>query len=530
VATLITIALAGGILAVPVTAANAGALPYTARVTPEASLTAANSITSAGGHLFVADTNAVLVFNAAGGLETTIASVFGATSITAAPDGATVYVAESSSAKIATIDVATLTKTAEVTVSACPSSLAVTATTVFYSSGCATVGSINHVDRGTGTAHDLATPDVTGIYDAPVLKTDGTTLYSLEYFGDLNAWPLTGSTLGTVVNGPSGIQQTPDWAVGGGRIVITNMNIYGYTMFDASTLSKVADLPAAAYPRTVAVTPNGATIVGGLQNGDVFWTFNAATAAATGQTPLAAANTNVWPAGGGVAFSADGSIAYMIGKEWTGDGVYHYSLIAASLGAHSSTSVSVAVTQALRYGAATTVTVTGTPNMTADVAVTSDGATTHYNVALGATGRSALKLVKPYSGTITATVPGDFTHTGYLSNAVAYRIPSAMSVAMTKGHKTIRGIVYYAKASYAKQAVRILAPAVGRTVTAILWRASGSRWIKRQVATLRTTSAGYVFTYLVSATKGVSYKITYSFRGDTFNGGNTGTTRVFRIG
>jgi YVTN family beta-propeller protein len=530
VTTLLALALAGAGLVGVTASAQAAALPYTARVTPEPSLTAANSIAGAGGHLFVADTNAVLVFGAAGNLETTITGVFGATGITAAPDGGQVYVAESTSAKIATIDVATLTKTAEVAVSACPSGLAVTSTTVFYSSGCSTAGVINHVDRATGTANDLSAPDASGFYQAPGLKSDGSTLYALDSFGQLTAWPVSGATLGTPVTAATGITGLPDWAVGGGRLAVTNMNIYGFSLYDGATLAKISDLPAAAYPRTVGFTPGGAALVGGLQNSNIYWMFNPATGQNTGKTGLAAGNQNVWAAGGGVAYDSSGSVAYMIGKEWTGDGAYHFSLIATTLGTPGTTKVSVAVTPATRFGAATTFTVTGTPNATAGVDVVSNGTTSHYSVPLGSTGRAVLKVTPRYSGTVTATVAGDLTHSGFRSPAVSFRAPSRTTAAISKGHKKINGVVYYAKVSLAKQQVRVVNPVYGRAVTATLSRLQGHRWVKSQSVTIHTTATGYGYTKLTRATRGVSYRVTFTFKGDAFGTRSSATTGVFRIG
>lgn len=528
---LLSLAVATGVLGLVPGTAEAGSLPYTVQVAPVSGLTSPNSLASAGGLLFVADTNAVQVLDTTGALVRTIPGLFGAKSVTAAPDGSVVYVAESTASKIATIDVATLTTTAEVTVSDCPTSLAVTATTVYYSSGCETVGEINHVDRASGTANDLAAPDATGFYAAPSLRADSSRLYALDYFGDLSSWPLSDAGLGTVATAPSGItSQNPDWAVGGGRIVITNMGIYGYTLYDASTLSKLADVPATAYPRNVGFSPSGATFVGGVQNNDVLWAFDSTTAQLTGKAALSAADANVWPAGTGVAFSADGSLSYMLGSLWNGDGTYHYSLITGLVGTPQPTSVAVAAVSPTKYGAATTFVVTGTPNRTATVTVTTAGVVKRYRVALSATGRGVVAPKLLTSGTATATVDGDLTHTGFVSGAVAYRVPSLVQVVMSRGHKTVHGIVYYARPALARQVVRVLAPAGGRAVAVTLWRQSGRRWIAVMTRTVRTTSTGYAATYLVSGAKAVSYRITYVFRGDARNGKGSGATAVFRIG
>jgi hypothetical protein len=190
----------------------------------------------------------------------------------------------------------------------------------------------------------------------------------------------------------------------------------------------------------------------------------------------------------------------------------------------------VAVTQATHYGSQTTFTVTGTPNVTARLDVTTINTVGHYNVHLGSSGKASLKLTKLYGGKVTATVPGDLTHSGFTSSAVTYRVPSRTSVSISKGYKKVNGVVYYHKASQAKQTVRVSAPVYYRAVTVMLRRLSGGHWVKVQKVTIHTTSSGYAYTYMKAAAKGVSYKVKYTFKGDSLTNRSHATSKVFRIG
>ena len=232
---------------------------------------------------------------------------------------------------------------------------------------------------------------------------------------------------------------------------------------------------------------------------------------------------------GGVAINRSGTIAYTLANTYDKG----YYILAASLGTPTPRTVRVAVTNPARYGYATKFTVIGTPSTVAALTIHNNGtgANTRVNVAIGSTGVAAYSRVLTYSGTAAATIAADLTHTGYASAAVAYRVPSLMTVSMSKPAKLVRGVYYYARATYARQIAAIRAVANGRAVYAYLYRVKiGSHtWAHIQSAVLHTTSTGAVYTYMASMSKGYYYKITYSFRGDTYNGASTGTTKVFRL-
>jgi hypothetical protein len=210
-----------------------------------------------------------------------------------------------------------------------------------------------------------------------------------------------------------------------------------------------------------------------------------------------------------------------------------YFILAASLGTPTPRTVTVAVTNPARYGYATKFTVTGTPSTVAVLTIHNNGSgvNTNVNVAIGSTGIAAYSRVLPYSGTATATIAADLTHTGYTSATVAYRVPSLMTVTMSKPAKIASGIYYYAKPPNARQTAAVKAPVYSRAVYVDLYRVKiGSHtWAHIQAGVLHTTSAGAVYTYMGSMTKGYYYRVTYTFKGDTLNGASAGTTKVFRL-
>jgi hypothetical protein len=531
-------ALAMSLLAIVAPAGHAGTLPATVGTYPLTGATAPNSITAAHGHIFVADSNSVLVYNEDGSPATAIAGVFGAKALTPSADGTSVFAAQTSGS-IAVIDTTTLTKGTDIAVAPYPvTSLAVVGNGLYYaySTGGST-GEINHVDLTTITAHDIAAPDATGLVDAPKMAVDNGRLITLDDSGTLRSWSADNTGLTDPKTGDAGFtgsSTVADIAAGGGRLAVVSMTGYNFQMFNSNTLALITTLPAAAYPESVGVAPNG-TIVGTTMFGGTdpnttksFWFYDPATGVNTGSAPQPGGWGAYSEQAGGVAFNGTGTIAYTLANTYDKG----YYILAASLVTPASRTVKVAVTNPARYGYATKFSVTGTPNTVAAVTIHNNGtgANTTVNVAIGSTGIATYYRALPYSGTVTATVAADVTHTGFTS-AAAYRVPSLMTVSMSKPAKIVSGIYYYVRATSAKQTAAIKAAMNGRAVYANLYRMRvGSRtWARVQTAVLLTTSTGAVYTYMALMAKGYYYKITYTFKGDTLNGASAGATKTFRL-
>jgi hypothetical protein len=370
------------------------------------------------------------------------------------------------------------------------------------------------------------------------MAVDNGRLITLDDYGTLRSWSADNTGLTDPKTGDAGFTGSStiaDIAAGGGRLAVVSMSGYNFKMFDSNTLALITTLPAAAYPESVGVAPNG-TIVGTTMFGGTdpnttksFWYYDPATGANTGSAPQPGGWGAYSEQAGGVAFNLTGTMAYTLANTYDKG----YYILAASLATPAARTVKVAVTNPARYGYATKFTVTGTPNTVAALTIHNNGtgANTTVNVTIGSTGIAAYSRVLPYSGTATATIAAGVTHTGFTSTAAAYRVPSLMRVAMSKPAKVVSGIYYYARPTYARQSAAITAPRYGRAVYANLYRMKiGSRtWAHVQSAVLHTASTGAAYSYMARMAKGYYYKITYTFKGDTLNGASVGTTKVFRL-
>lgn len=532
-------ALAAALLTFAAPAAQAGTHPATVGTYPLTGATAPNSITAANGHLFVADSNSVLVYNEDGTPDTTIASVFGAKALTASADGNSVFAAETSGS-IARIDTTTLTKSTDITVAHYPvTSLAVVGNYLYYAyqTGGAR-GEINHVDLTTNTAHDTARPDVTGLFDAPKMVVDHGRLITLDDQGTLRSWAADNTGLSDPKTGDAGFtgsSSIEDIAAGGGRLAIVSINGYNFQMFDSKTLALIATLPAAAYPASVGIARDG-TIVGTTNYGGndprttkSFWYYDPATAANIGSAPQPGGWGAYSEQPGGVAFNSTGTVAYTLANTYNGG----YYILAAWIGTLTPRAVKVAVTNPARYGFTTKFTVTGVPHTIAALTIHDNGTgvNTTVQVVIGSTGIAAYYRVLPYSGTATARIAPDLIHTVYRSPTVAYRVPSLMTVTMSKPTSVTPGVYHYSQSTDAEQTDVIKAPIPGRAVYVNLYRVKiGSHnWVRIHSDVLRTDSLGAVYGSMQSMIKGYYYKISYVFKGDSFNGPSANMTKAFRL-
>jgi YVTN family beta-propeller protein len=535
-ALVVSTALAAGVLgAAPVSAG--GSQPYLPPAYEMTGETAPNSIAAVGGHLFVADSNAVAVYAENGTFVKSISGVFGARAVVAAPDGSAVYVAESTSGQIAVIDPALLAKAAEIPIKPCEvGDLALVGQFLYYSYSCGSSGEINHVDLATGDAQDLASPDVTGMGVAPRLTADGERLIALDQDGSLSSWAVDAGTgaLGDKRTGDAGFQTWGDIAAGQGRLAITTMSGYKFQMFNASTLAKIADLPAAAYPVSVGIAPDG-TIVGSTNFGNdnlnqtnSFWFYDPATADLLRTSPQPGGWGEYTEIPGGVAFNEAGTVVYTLASTYQSG----YYIVASSVKAPSSRTVSVSAAGPTRYGLPTRFTVRGTPGSTARLTITSWNANDiTVTVPIGATGSATYSRVMTHHGSVSAQVGGDLSHSGYASGTASFRVPSAMSVVQSKPLKTVRGILVYKKAKAAKQLVTLRPGDSARGVVVTLYRQKKGKaaWVRVQTGTLYTDGYGRVYTYMAAMVRGYTYRVAYVFRGDSGNTGSGVTTKPFRL-
>ena len=517
------------------TASTAAAGSYSALVA-DVGLVRPQAMVQAGDKLFISDGNAVRVLTEQGVAITSVPGIFGAKGLVVSADGATVYAAAHGSNVIAAIDVAAPAVTTTYTVGGCPSDLAVVGSALFYSFGCTDgQGMLGHVDLTTGTVANPATPDATGFYGPPRVTGAEGRLYAVDVASspaDLTMWPVTDTTLGTPVVSTG--WSVSDIVAHGDRLLVASPSAGAFTVLD-STLSTVATYPAEPYPATGAWTSDGAHIVGGLAAtyGSGFYVYDTA----SGSTVLKAGIPGLAQVSGfpevqprGLALSADDSTAFALAHQYDNDGD-HYYLATTTTRTPLASSVSVTATTPARYGLPSTITVRtpGRPGAVVTLSVTADGATRTRSLVTNVSGVAVTTWVSAFTATVRATASGDLTHESATSSAVAFRVPSVMSVAVARGYKTSGGVTYFRKASAAQTAVRVAPYAYGRSVSVTLQRKSGTRWVSIQRTTLRLNTLGITGTYMKLVTKGVVYRVAYSFRGDAFNGPSSGVSRPYTV-
>jgi hypothetical protein len=309
---------------------------------------------------------------------------------------------------------------------------------------------------------------------------------------------------------------------------------YAFAMFDSTTLTKLANLPADAYPESVGVSPDG-TLVGTTEFGgsqpdttSSFWFYSPTTASLL--------RTSAQPGGwgsfsetkAGVAFNASGTVAYTLASTYD----QGYYLIASVVAAPQANAVSVAVTSPSRYGLPTRFQITGTPSSTARLTVHDNGSghDTTLTVTLGASGVATVWGALHYSGTVRATVDGDLTHAGFASATSSFRVPSRLTVTMSRPSKVSNHVYIYAKAPNARQLVNLAGPVYRRAVVVVLYQKKpGRAWSRHQTLTVHTDQYGRAFTYMRSMARGLVYRVAYRFAGDSFNGPSSGVTQMFRL-
>ena len=500
---------------------------------------APTDLVTAGGEEFVADTGSVQIFDSSLNRIGTVSGIGGARQLAVSPDGTTIYASEIVNSEIAVINVATATVTATYATGGCPGYLAVADTTLFYSFGCSgTQGGISHIDLTTGTPADSTNPDVTGggpvkiVYANSSLYESGTTLHR---------WPVTGTdtatpTLGTEVTG-NYTDQIPDFAVYGNQVAIAWGANYGFTLLDATTLDQTGEYPAEPYPHAVAFSPNGSELVGGLNapygNGFYIWNTATGTTTATEEIPSPSGQSS-FPevVSGSVAFAADGTTAVALSEEWTDSGA-EYSLVSTTpyvAPVLTPTTITLKVTGPKTYGKPAVAQIHTRAYTYVTVTVTrADSQTVTKQFSTNGAGNLTVDITMPIDSKVAATTAADSTHKAGASPTVRFTVPSSGKVVQAKGFKTVHGVVWYDKDSQATGGFAITPAVDGRLVIGKFYRLSGKHWILLATFNGYAGTSGGVVTGERNLTPKVEFKWTYTFRGDSYNTGSSGSSKPFAI-
>jgi hypothetical protein len=225
-------------------------------------------------------TDGVTVTDTEGTVEQTLSGLPGATGMTLSADGSTVYVALADGDGIGEINTSTLAVTTiDTGTSTCPSSVAVTADTLWFGYGCGTgderVGSV----ESDGTVH-LAV--ITGFYYPPLLATspgaDGVLMTGVEGLSPatLTEYAVTGgnnpkATLQQSTEAGDNLRDlamTPD----GQDVVVASGFPYYQQVYKTSDLSADGTYPTSNYPDAVAIRDDG-QVAAGIDGSPDIWLF-----------------------------------------------------------------------------------------------------------------------------------------------------------------------------------------------------------------------------------------------------------------
>lgn len=233
-----------------------------------------NDIVVAGDKVVVSLDDRIVFTDRKGEVEETITDVSGAHGLIATADGTRVYAALSGSGEVAEIDIATREIARRINLSdyGCPYDLALTGDRLWVAYSCG--------ERGV-LGLDLSTPesepvnvDTSLLKAGPLIAAAGDTLVLGETLSpaDLFVYDVSGAApvLRGEIDGHAhdhhgldDVAVTPD-----GSYTISAFTLPdAFSMWDAVTLTKVRDYQkgpeAEGYPRSVAISPDGAYIAGG---------------------------------------------------------------------------------------------------------------------------------------------------------------------------------------------------------------------------------------------------------------------------
>ena len=526
--------------ALPAQAVSTGAVPYV--LGASTGLTAHSRMIAANGHLYVSQgpgASDTVVLDLAGNRIADVAGEPGASGMLASPDASHVYVALSNTNAIAVIDTSTQTETGRFTVDSCPTHLAWSAGRLFYSFGC------NPGQNSSGVASiDPANPGppvaaLSNLYAPPLLAGTSSTLVvgavgldpsNIDTYAAASDGSLTHDANNRTNENLQDMTVTPD----GAHLLTASGAPYQITQFDLPSLAQTLVLPGVAYPHAVAVSPDGSRIAAGFDsyddhvrlydtNGTVLWKRYVT----TGQVPSGAwANPMDQVIPGALTFSPDGTQVYALITDASATGAV--SLFHSVLDP-TPTSLAVSI-PSVAYGKAhvASVTLNGAPGGAVRLTRSSNGVTTTGTVTTGSSGTANQSFSSPYSGTVVATYLGDPAH--YPATLTrAYTSASKTAIVLSGYYRTVSGVRYYHSYKNVHARITVSPKATGRPVNIVLWRRSGTKWVRQSALVGHTNSSGDVYIYLRSAPSRVRIRIAAAFAGDSLDRKSSTTSQSLII-
>ncbi|MEV1198504.1 WD40 repeat domain-containing protein [Microbispora rosea] len=236
--------------------------------------------------IFVSAKDRIVVADTQAAVTDTISNLPGLRELALTADGAHLYAAVAGSNQVAEIDTETLaiTRRIDMTAYPCPSSLSLSGSRLYVGYGCSTNMS-GVVSLDVSAAEPEYTQILAGLYKAPLLAAAAMTLVvgdtglspsSLLIYDVSGAVPtrrgvISGSTYN--LSNLLDLAITPD----GATVFSAFGSPYRFDSWDTTTVTHVRSYGQQAYSQAVALSPDGALLVGGRSRGIPVEVFDVAT-------------------------------------------------------------------------------------------------------------------------------------------------------------------------------------------------------------------------------------------------------------
>ena len=481
--------------------------------------------------MYVSDADSIHVINDQGQIERTIGGIPGAEGLAMKAETNTLYVAESASNQIVSIDLTTGLVSASYDVAPCPRHVAIIGSILFYSAGCGSSGSIGHIDLATGTASVQA--DQSLLQSDALLAATSDTLFVAD--DRLRSWTVTnvdGAPVYGVESAGSYFPHVLSLTPHGEDVVLIDSGIDGYALY-RSDLGADGFISTVTFPTAVAWSADGTHLAGGSDTPRgssirILTPGDHSVGARAVIPSLKGLDGHQAVVAGALMYSADESLLVALARECVGS-TCSYAIARASTGSPLPSSVTVHVTPPPAYGRPSHIEVhsPGRPHVRVLVTAVNDAWHASRDVMTNSTGVGFVDLVMPYSSVVTAHLAGDLEHEDANPASASVRVPSAFTVTLARGATLSRGVVHYARLSDMRQNVLLSPRMKSRLVTVTLMYRIGAKWLNSKPFTVYTDAHGYINTLMRQARRSVVYRIKYSFAGDSWNSGTSRTSGAF---
>ncbi|MEU8361120.1 hypothetical protein AB0C27_34410 [Nonomuraea sp. NPDC048882] len=259
------------------------------------------AVAAGGGKVFVSASSRIIVTDTQGVVSGSITGLSGAAGLALSADGTRLYAALGGSHQVAEVDTADLSivRRIDLTAYPCPVNLSLSGSRLWVGHGCyrETGGGVVGLDLSAPTP--MPVPIDAGTFDAPRVAAAGDTLVvanTTTESSDLLVYDVSGTpaTLRGAIashpndqNLPNDLAITPD----GSTVISVDADTHQLGAWDTTSLTKVRDYAteAADSPVSVAISPDGAHVVGGWKS--AFTLYGASTATTLHHTTPPAANS-----------------------------------------------------------------------------------------------------------------------------------------------------------------------------------------------------------------------------------------------